>query len=357
LAKRRRRREWNSPFEAATLRELVSSIEAGGGVDWFMDSTRPDSVHDVRDEVLLLLRRHGAPESDFAGAQLAVGELLGNAARHAPGDAWVHVDWAGEEPRLSVYDLGPGFTLDQAATPPVAALAEHGRGLFITAAVASDLRVAARRAGRGTIAQATLPVRRAPSASLDPPPRETASLPSPDEAGDRGAISKESFLRAIAVELAQNVELVHGPEAAELAIASVGSGIGRRMEEEYRRARSIVAALTIDQIADLYVTLKRDIGGDFYVIDVTDDEIVLGNRRCPFGDAVKRAPHLCRMTSSVFGGIAARNGPGTEAAVRLEARIAVGDPECRVVISLRERGPDETSHRYRAPARTPNAAP
>lgn len=39
------------------------------------------------------------------------------------------------------------------------------------------------------------------------------------------------------------------------------------------------------------------------------------------------------MTSSVFGGIAARNG--TDAAVQLEERIAVGDPECRVTVWLR----------------------
>lgn len=39
------------------------------------------------------------------------------------------------------------------------------------------------------------------------------------------------------------------------------------------------------------------------------------------------------MTSSVFGGIAARNYEGG-AAVVLEERIAVGDPGCRVVVHL-----------------------
>ena len=79
------------------------------------------------------------------------------------------------------------------------------------------------------------------------------------------------------------------------------------MEEEYPRARKITGQLTPEQISDLYVRLKAAIDGDFYVIDATDDRIVLGNRRCPFGDVVKRAPGLCRMTSSVFGGIAARS--------------------------------------------------
>jgi hypothetical protein len=70
-----------------------------------------------------------------------------------------------------------------------------------------------------------------------------------------------------------------------------------------------------------------------------------------FGDAVKAVPALCRMTSSVFGGIAARNradGP----AVVLEERIAVGDPGCRVVVLLCA-SPEEVArlaHRYDSPA-------
>jgi len=57
------------------------------------------------------------------------------------------------------------------------------------------------------------------------------------------------------------------------------------------------------------------------------------------------------MTSSVFGGVAARNHPGG-ASVLLEERIAVGDPGCRVVVYLGDApaaaGP--VTHRYAAPA-------
>ncbi len=64
--------------------------------------------------------------------------------------------------------------------------------------------------------------------------------------------------------------------------------------------------------------------------------------------AVRRAPGLCRMTSSVFGGIAARNTGG--ATVVLEERIALGDPECRVVVWLRgdRRGEWAAAHEYGA---------
>lgn len=54
------------------------------------------------------------------------------------------------------------------------------------------------------------------------------------------------------------------------------------------------------------------------------------NTRCPFGANVKEAPELCRMTASVFGGIAARNfGYGK---VELRKRIALNDDCCEVLI-------------------------
>jgi predicted ArsR family transcriptional regulator len=99
------------------------------------------------------------------------------------------------------------------------------------------------------------------------------------------------------------------------------------------------------------VRLKHAIDGGFSVVEASAERIVLENTRCPFGDAVLRAPALCRMTSSVFGGIAARNTSG-DVAVLLEERIAVGDPGCRVVVSLTPPPEQEAAfaHHYRAPA-------
>jgi hypothetical protein len=50
------------------------------------------------------------------------------------------------------------------------------------------------------------------------------------------------------------------------------------------------------------------------------------------------------MTSSVFGGIAARSHG--EAWVSLEERIAVGDHECRVVVWLDRPPAGVVAHRY-----------
>ena len=62
------------------------------------------------------------------------------------------------------------------------------------------------------------------------------------------------------------------------------------------------------------------------------DKIVLGNRRCPFGDKVQDRPSLCMMTSNVFGSLTAENLG--YAKVALHDTIAKGGNECRVVVHL-----------------------
>jgi DNA-binding CsgD family transcriptional regulator/anti-sigma regulatory factor (Ser/Thr protein kinase) len=314
-------------------------------VEWALERQTAETGAALRRELIAYLRRHADPRSDLAGAEIVVAELLANANEHAPGPAWACVDWSGEQPRLELHDLGPGFELDP-RLPPVSS--ERGRGLYLANAFAADLARAAKTAGGSTVS-ATLPVWRRPSRSLDPPRDSVAALPAPEEASADGLFGTETFLRALLVELAQAAEIREGPDAVEALVAQVGANVGGRMEQAYRRAHAIADRLTPEQIADLYVRLKGAIGGDFYVIEADERKIVLGNRRCPFGSAVRRQPGLCRMTSSVFGGIAARHTGG--AAVSLEERIALGDPECRVVVWLGEAGheQDTRAHRYRRP--------
>jgi predicted ArsR family transcriptional regulator len=80
------------------------------------------------------------------------------------------------------------------------------------------------------------------------------------------------------------------------------------------------------------VDLKRRIGGDFYVMEQGEDEILLGNRRCPFGDSVRGRPALCMMTSNVFGRIAAENLG--YAKVSVEEAFATGEGRCIVRVML-----------------------
>ncbi len=315
-------------------------------LDWYLHEADAEAIAELRHELAGYLRRHAADGADVDGALVAVSELLTNVLRHAPGPAWVHVDWSRSRARVDIHDLGPGFALDP-RLPDDLMQPSGGRGLFIVSNVASWLTVAAKRAGGSTVS-VELPVERAAQRDNAPPRHGRGALPSREEAHADGAFGKESFLRALVVQLAVAVEANEGPAAAEAAVAQVGTDVGGRMEDEYRRAREIVGALSVEQMADLFVRLKAAIDGDFYVVEATEERIVLGNRACPFGDVVRRAPGLCRMTSSVFGGIASRNTGG--ASVVLEERIAVGDPECRVVVWLggERRGEWTSAHDYQA---------
>ena len=320
-------------------------------MDWYLDGSDVTATVALRTEIRDYLERHGDPESDLDSAEVAVSEVLSNLFRHAPGPAWVTLTWATESPLLEVRDLGPGFQPDVSEVPPVDRTG--GRGLFIVSAFTKSLETAARAAG-GTTVSVVLDVDRPPAESYDPEPSHGPLLPGLDEALPEGGFNRESFLRALVVQLAQAVERTGGPALAEASVAQVAIDVGSQMEAEYRAATDVVERLDPAQLADCFVRLKHAIDGGFFVIEMTDDRIVLGNSRCPCGDAVRQAPALCRMTSAVFGGIAA-NSHGV-ASVTLEERIAVGDPQCRVVIDLGPGDkPSPAAHRYRAHRPAPDA--
>lgn len=331
-------------------------------MDWYLE--RREVVGDLRREVTQYLERHAVPGSDeeIADAELIVSEAVGNAVRHTTGPVWVSLSWATRLPLLQVYDIGPGFDADQvraaSASPasgalvdpdPELLLAESGRGLHIISALAPAVSASV-RANAGMVVSVVLPVPRRTTATFDPPQRRTNVLPALAEARPEGGFAKESFLRALVVQLSQSVEANHGPDAAEAAVSQVGADIGGQMEKEFRLAEAVVGRMSPEQLGRCFVRLKHAIDGGFSVVEASTERIVLENTRCPFGDAVMRAPALCRMTSSVFGGIAARNAPG-DVAVLLEERIAVGDPGCRVVVSLVPPSPEAApfAHRYRMP--------
>ena len=338
-------------------------------MDWYLHADDRAAITALRHEVRDYLERHAESGPGIDDAELVIEELVGNAVRHAGGPVWVSLTWSDSEPTFTVRDLGPGFEpdlLQRAAQHPLgvadsaavqaaaqeselASLAEGGRGLFLVSHLAAVLDAAARRGG-GMQVDATLPVRRFPSASIDPPRRTLGALPDLQEARPEGGFGREPFLRALVVQLARTIELHDGPAGAEAAVAQVGADVGGQMEDEFRLATEVVGRMSPAQMAACFVRLKHAIDGGFYVIEANESRIVLGNRRCPFGDAVRLAPSLCRMTSSVFGGIAARNSEHS-ASVLLEERIAVGDPGCRVVVELDpdDERPSRASHRYVKP--------
>lgn len=314
-------------------------------MEWYVEPGLLSAATELRRQVRIHLERHGEDGADLHAAEVIVAELVSNAVRHATGPVWASLTWTGDEPLFEVRDLGAGF--DPRAELPADALTVGGRGLYLVEHLSLGFEVR-ERPGGGSLVSARLPVRRSPAAPALPRQRSRA-LPTLDEALPGGGFGKESFLRALVVQLAQAAEELHGPAAAEAAVVQVGTDVGGQMEEEFRRARALFGRLTPEQVAECYVRLKAAIDGDFRVVALDERRIELVNSRCPFGDVVQRAPSLCRMTSSVFGGIAARNSEG-EALVELQERIAVGDPVCRVVVWLQPPDPaPPAAHRYRTP--------
>lgn len=144
-------------------------------------------------------------------------------------------------------------------------------------------------------------------------------------------LERDVFFRTLIRELAGTLQDVIGLEDASGFISVVGQRIGETINQDYRAALA-VPHLDDQQVADVLVDLKRRIDGDFFVIEQTREKIVLGNRRCPFGDKVIGRPAMCMMTSNVFGVVAAENLG--EAKVVLEETIAEGAPGCRVTVYL-----------------------
>ncbi|WP_437284198.1 methanogen output domain 1-containing protein [Sorangium sp. So ce406] len=150
-------------------------------------------------------------------------------------------------------------------------------------------------------------------------------------------LDRDRFLRQLLRELAGTLQEVVGLEQASGFVSVVGQKIGDSLNDEYR-SRLQVRALTREQVIQVLVDLKRRIQGDFYVIEESDEKIVLGNHACPFGDMVRGRQALCMMTSNVFGVITAENLG--YARVVIEEAIAQGHAGCRVVVYLKP-PPDE----------------
>lgn len=157
--------------------------------------------------------------------------------------------------------------------------------------------------------------------------------PAPAPEADAVPLDRDRFLRSLLRHLSGTLQDVVGLEEAAGLISVVGQEVGEEIGSMYR-AHAGTDRLDRGQVEHALVDLKRRIGGDFYVIERSEDAVVLGNRRCPFGAAVVGRPSLCMMTSNVFGSIAAHDLG--YAKVELQETIAGGDRECRVVVHLSE---------------------
>lgn len=141
------------------------------------------------------------------------------------------------------------------------------------------------------------------------------------------------FLQTFVLELLHACEQEGGPKAEY--IERIAHSADRFFEEAYRNDHGLDGPLERERYLDLILGLKNQIGGNFS-LDSSDAVCLrVYNTRCPFGEGVKNFPDLCRMTSSVFGGIAARNFG--YAKVHIPRCIARDHGHCRVEIHLDRR--------------------
>ena len=141
-----------------------------------------------------------------------------------------------------------------------------------------------------------------------------------------------NFLQTFVIQSAKVSEQLKCPHCEDQLsyIQRLGLAASSYFETRYREHNTLESKLDLNEYSDLIVSIKNQIGGNFSRTSSEYNVVRVVNTRCPFGDAVKEAPELCRMTSSVFGGIAARNFG--YAKVSLNKRLATNDGRCEVCI-------------------------
>lgn len=136
-------------------------------MQWHFEAICGSEALAARGSFAQFLQRLGVGQWDCYCAQMVFGELVGNAARHAPGpiDVMVHVD----TPRiviLEIRDTGRAFNL---SVRPPPWQSESGRGLYIVSLLTTHLR--AENAGFGNKVSALLhltePVDAWPSGAME----------------------------------------------------------------------------------------------------------------------------------------------------------------------------------------------
>lgn len=149
-------------------------------------------------------------------------------------------------------------------------------------------------------------------------------------------LDRDNFMRQLITSLGHLNEGILGSDIAGGYIMNVGLSMGAAIEAQYRAYWELDRPFTVDEYAHVIVDLKQRIKGNFRLISAAPDRVVVHTTSCPFDKYVQRSPSLCFMTSSVFGGIAARNFG--YAKVVLHRRIALGDPGCEVTVFLKPGG-------------------
>jgi predicted ArsR family transcriptional regulator len=141
-------------------------------------------------------------------------------------------------------------------------------------------------------------------------------------------LNREGYFNDLVLNLGSEFD-----ETSKSKIKKAAISTAKKVEEQYKKFHG-VNQLNFAQVIDSLIDAQRKVGGNFILVERTEDLIILRNTKCPFGDNVKKAPQLCATTSALCGVMAARNlGYGK---VVLKKRIAKGHTECLIHINLKK---------------------
>ena len=142
-------------------------------------------------------------------------------------------------------------------------------------------------------------------------------------------LNKESYLNDTLLNISKDLN----DETSKNKIKKAAIDTAKKIEGMYKKFHG-VDKLNFTQVIDSLVDAQKKIGGNFVVVERTEDVIILRNTKCPFGEGVKQAPFLCATTSALCGTITARNLGYSR--VVLKKTIAKGSTECLIYIYLKK---------------------
>jgi len=152
-------------------------------------------------------------------------------------------------------------------------------------------------------------------------------------------LNKENYFNTLILKLGAELN----DEVSKKRIKKAAILNAKNIEEQYKKFHG-TDKLNYTQTIDSLVDAQKKIGGNFIVIERTDDIIILKNTKCPFGDKVRKAPCLCNTTSALCGVMTARNLGYSK--VVLRKTIAKGASECFIHIHLKKTKGAETADEY-----------
>src|ERR1051326_2245535 len=120
-------------------------------------------------------------------------------------------------------------------------------------------------------------------------------------------LDRDVFMRHLVTSLGFLNESILGSDLAGAYVMNVGLSMGAAIEAQYKQYWGLERPFTLEEYAHVIVDLKRKIQGNFSLVSQDPAKVVVRTTSCPFDALVRQSPSLCFMTSSVFGGIAARN--------------------------------------------------